>query len=79
MSAALFLVLSMVLTYFFCLRPMQQGRCPAAGIGRVAMAHPGTEEDAEISRLRDEVSALRAAESESANLPGAGQTHPGGQ
>ncbi len=78
MSAALILVLSVVLTYFFCLRPMKQGWCAAVKTDPVITAQSGPDADAEIRRLRDEISALRAAESGSANLPGARQTYPGG-
>lgn len=60
--AAAVLVASLTLTYLFCLRPMRRGRC-AVGAGRGQGRHLGQtpERDAEIARLRQEVSALRDA------------------
>lgn len=58
-AVAVFL-LSLAITYFFCLRPMRQGRCAMAGQAR-NRAHPAANksDEAEIARLREEVTALR--------------------
>jgi hypothetical protein len=60
--AAVVLVASLTLTYLFCLRPMRRGHC-AVGAGRGQGRHLGEtpDRDAEIARLRQEVSALRDA------------------
>jgi hypothetical protein len=58
--AAAVLVASLALTYLFCLRPIRRGhRAITRGQGR----HLGqtADRDAEIIRLRQEVSALRDA------------------
>lgn len=58
--AAVVLLLSLAVTYFFCLRPMRQGRCAMAGKARTGeQPHSTHSAEAEISRLREEVAALR--------------------
>ncbi len=60
--AAAVLLASLTLTYLFCLRPMRRSHCamsPGAGHGRNLGQTP--DRDAEIARLRQEVSALRDA------------------
>lgn len=58
--AAVVLLLSLAVTYFFCLRPMRQGRCAMAGKARTGeQPHSAGSDEAEISRLREEVGALR--------------------
>lgn len=54
--AAAFLVASIALTYFFCLRPMKRGRC-AMMSGMPASTPPGR--DAEIAKLRQEIDELK--------------------
>ena len=54
--AASFLVTSVALTYFFCLRPMKRGRCAMTSCmpTRAPMGR-----DAEIAKLREEIEALK--------------------
>lgn len=57
------LLASLVLMYFFCVRPMRRGRCamtPEARAGGQASA--ATDREAEIARLRDEIAPLKAAD-----------------
>lgn len=55
------LLLSLTLTYLFCIRPMQRGRPMAAAEGkREGDAAASAERESEINRLRLEVAALRS-------------------
>ncbi|WP_026533627.1 hypothetical protein [Arthrobacter sp. H14] len=56
--AALGLLLSLTVTYFFCLRPMRQGRCAMVG-NTLANEQSVRRDEAEIARLREEVAVLR--------------------
>lgn len=56
--AASILLLSLTVTYFFCLRPMRQGRCAMVG-NTLANEQSTRHDEAEIARLREEVAALR--------------------
>lgn len=59
--AAVVLLLSLAVTYFFCLRPMRQGRCAMAGKASTGeQSHSTRSDEAEISRLREEVAVLRS-------------------
>lgn len=59
--AAAVLLASLTLTYFFCLRPMRRGHCATSMVaGWNTTSTQAPDQDAEIARLRQEVSALRA-------------------
>lgn len=59
--AAAVLLASLALTYFFCLRPMRQGRCAMAPKAQARpQATAATDREAEIQRLREEIAALKA-------------------
>ncbi|WNB84760.1 hypothetical protein [Cellulomonas sp. ATA003] len=59
---AAFLVLSVAVTYWLCLRPMRRGRCGfAPRHGHACRAHEATTDaDTEVGRLRREIRVLRA-------------------
>lgn len=56
------LAASLALTYFFCLRPMRRGMCAMAPKARTGgQATAPVDREAEIARLREEITALKAA------------------
>jgi len=58
--AALVLLASLALTYFFCIRPMAKGRCAMAPkVQAEEQARQSMGSEGEIARLRAEVAALR--------------------
>lgn len=59
LAAAVFAA-SLVLTYFFCLRPMRRGQCAMAPKTHAGEQAPLRDREAEIARLRDEIVALKA-------------------
>ncbi|TFD21515.1 hypothetical protein [Cryobacterium sp. TMS1-13-1] len=58
--ATVVLLASLALTYFFCIRPMRQGRCAMAPKAQAEQARSTVDDEGEIARLRVEVAALRA-------------------
>lgn len=55
----LVLLVSFVLTYVFCLRPMRRGQCAVSRRHDDQQIAPANQ-DAEIARLREEIQAMRA-------------------
>ena len=74
------LVLAVLATYFFCVRPMKRGsHCGLApGRGRSGCAEEGADDThAEVERLRQEVDALRGELGRLPSKPGSSVARPG--
>ncbi|WP_299168245.1 hypothetical protein [uncultured Arthrobacter sp.] len=62
------LLASLVFTYFFCLRPMRRGQCTLGRQARQAGEQTPSAQAEELTRLREQVEALKTGQHQSSRL-----------